>query len=59
MTEQEQAEWQQRLAAAVADTIRRRQARRQLRQQLDTARAHGLQQRHRQRLDHTHGRRRR
>ncbi|MEU6208197.1 hypothetical protein ABZ814_32010 [Micromonospora musae] len=52
MTEQERAEWEQRLAAAVAETVRRRQARRQLRQQLDEARAHGLQQRHRQRLNH-------
>jgi imidazolonepropionase-like amidohydrolase len=52
MTPTEEAEWQQRLQAAVAETVRRREARRQQREQLNAARTHGLQQRHRQRLNH-------
>lgn len=50
MTEQERAEWQQRLQAAVAETLRRRAQRRQQRQDLNAARAAGLRQRHHQKL---------
>ncbi|XTZ16405.1 hypothetical protein ACQSSU_03105 [Micromonospora echinospora] len=46
MTEQERAEWEERLSAAVAETIRRRQKRRAERDHLAQARAHGLRQRH-------------
>lgn len=51
MTEQEHAEWQERLRAAVADTIRRRAARRQQHQDFAAARAYGLQQRHARKLN--------
>ena len=46
VTEQEQAEWQQLLQAAVAETLRRRAQRRQQRQDLNAARTIGLQHRH-------------
>lgn len=51
MTEQERAEWEERLQAAVAETVRRRLARRKLREQLDAARAYGLTQRHARKLN--------
>ncbi|MDZ5441755.1 hypothetical protein U2F26_03285 [Micromonospora sp. 4G57] len=51
MTEQERVEWEQRLRAAVVETIRRRQARRRQRQELDDARNHGLRQRHATKLN--------
>ncbi|WKU03858.1 hypothetical protein [Micromonospora sp. HUAS LYJ1] len=50
MTEQEAAEWQERLQAATAAAVRRREDRRKLRAQLDAARAIGLQRRHHQKL---------
>ncbi|MEV4212927.1 hypothetical protein [Micromonospora sp. NPDC049662] len=46
MTEQERAEWEQRLRDAVSETVRRRTRRRQQRQDLNTARTIGLQRRH-------------
>ncbi|MEH1013059.1 hypothetical protein V6U90_08100 [Micromonospora sp. CPCC 206060] len=46
MTEQERAHWEERLQAAVAESVRRRKARRDARAQFDAARAHGLQRRH-------------
>ncbi|MDG4792423.1 hypothetical protein [Micromonospora sp. WMMD1082] len=52
MTEQERAEWEQRLAAAVAGTIRRRAQRRQERADRAAARTAGLTHRHRDRLAH-------
>lgn len=55
MTEQERAEWQQRLEAAVAETLRQRQARRQLREQHQAARDIGLRHRHAARLAHAQG----
>ncbi|MEW2444687.1 hypothetical protein [Micromonospora marina] len=53
MTEQERAEWEQRLRAAVDETLRRRATRRQLREQHQAARNHGLRHRHAARLAHT------
>ncbi|GIJ25482.1 hypothetical protein Vqi01_06440 [Micromonospora qiuiae] len=52
MTEQERAEWEQRLAAAVAATVRRRERTRRERDQHAAARAAGLRHRHRDRLTH-------
>lgn len=46
MTEQELDEWEQRLRAAVAETLRKRATRRQQRQDLNEARTVGLQHRH-------------
>lgn len=51
MTEQERAEWQERLRAAVAKTLQRRAERRRIRAQLDQARDQGLQHRHQTKLD--------
>ncbi|MBM0233367.1 hypothetical protein JNW91_16795 [Micromonospora sp. STR1_7] len=50
MTEQERVEWQQRLQAAVDETLRRRAARRQLHQDHTAARNAGLAHRNRARL---------
>lgn len=46
MTGKEQAQWEARLRAAVAETIRRRQARREERAHLADARKVGLTKRH-------------
>ena len=51
MTQQERDEWEQRLRAAVAETLRRREARKQLRAQAAIARAHGLKARHQAKLN--------
>ncbi|MFD4206255.1 hypothetical protein ACFWRG_09715 [Micromonospora tulbaghiae] len=53
MTEEERAEWEQRLRSAVDETLRRRAARRQLREQHQAARNHGLRHRHAARLART------
>lgn len=50
MTEQERAEWRARLEDAVAATLARRAARRQLREEHQAARDVGLAYRHRDRL---------
>lgn len=55
MTEQERTDWHARLEAAVADTIRRRQARRQMRDDHAAARAAGLVHRNRARLARARG----
>ncbi|MEU8220904.1 hypothetical protein AB0C47_34750 [Micromonospora taraxaci] len=46
MTGQDLDEWEQRLRDAVAETVRKRARRRQQRQDLNAARAIGLQHRH-------------
>lgn len=50
MTEEELAEWQERLAEAVAETLRRRAARATFLAERAAARAHGLRARHEQKL---------
>lgn len=50
MTDTETQAWRQRLEAAVEQTLRRRAARRDLRQQLDVRRQAGLAARHHQKL---------
>jgi hypothetical protein len=45
-------EWRQRLQGAVAETVRRRAARRRQHQEHTDARAAGLPLRHRRKLDH-------
>lgn len=56
MTEVERAEWQHRLADAVAATVARRERRRQEREQRQAARDHGLAHRHHERLRRARGR---
>lgn len=51
--ERERADWERRLRAAVDETLRRRQARRDLREQRQAARDAGLRHRHAARLAHT------
>lgn len=46
MTDEERAEWEERLRTAVAETLRKRAQRRQQRQDLNAARTIGLQHRH-------------
>jgi hypothetical protein len=52
MTEQEQVEWEQRLRASVEETLRRRTARAQQRQDHAERRRYGLAQRHARKLNH-------
>jgi len=51
MTEEELQEWQERLRAAVAETLRKRAARAAYRAERATARAYGLQARHHAKLN--------
>jgi hypothetical protein len=51
MTETERAEWQQRLRAAVEQTLRRRADRAAIRRELNHLRQHGLPARHAQKLN--------
>ncbi|MEV0156885.1 hypothetical protein AB0H57_24580 [Micromonospora sp. NPDC050686] len=53
MTPTEQAEWQERLQAAVAETLRKREERKRIRDEFAAARTIGLKRRHHQKL---HGR---
>lgn len=50
MTETEERDWQERLRAAVAETLRVRAAKAALRRHHAQARAYGLQQRHTRKL---------
>jgi hypothetical protein len=51
MTETELAEWQQRLRAAVEQTLRRRAAKAAIRRELDERRQAGLRERHAHKLN--------
>lgn len=55
MTPEEEQEWQERLTAAVKETLRKRAERAELRRQLTRRRAYGLAQRQAEKLARTNG----